>query len=754
MSDLISPYSDELGSAHAEPGEPLEIGSWASYSLSYRAGRYGIDDGGGLRVLFRLATDQTPPQFDDPEAPGYTSVEVSGDFQARPSYSPHGFQRPYIKGIEIGITNGYMREGDEITLRFGDRRQGSPGMRMQTFAEHRFELLVLANPFATRNYLPLPKQPSLTMRAGPPVHWRAVLPSARRVGDSFRLGLRCEDSWGNPSDRMTDSVRLSSSLKVRGLPESTRIEDGGFSQLLDGLSVEAPGVLEIELSNQAGALLARSNPLLITDQAAPRHFWGDMHGQSAETVGTNRAGDYFAFARDLAFLDATSHQANDFQVSGEFWAEINQLCETFDEAGSFVAIPGYEWSGNTGMGGDRNVYFAKAGETLRRSSHAMIADHSDIENDCNDADELFAALLGRDAVVNAHVGGRYADMRLFHDGRVEKSVEIHSAWGSFEWILMDALEMGHRVGVVANSDGHKGRPGASHPGASMFGAYGGLTCFQAEELSRDAIFECWRRRHHYATTGARLYLDFRARFDEAGLLFAADPALGEAESRPAREIIMGDIFRPSSDPASDRVTLALRVIGSAPLLRVDIFDGPRLVETFRPYSEGDLGRRIRITWEGARVRGRSRALSWDGNAKLTDNAFEAPGAINFWNPDRPLRGDNPAHLAWQSITTGNFAGFQARLKDPRAGRLEIDTAPVKTALDVAEIGFEDLFFPAEGLGAGLRACRLPDAETPREMAFEITLPRDAGREARLFARVTQMDGHQAWSSPIYVLPEA
>ena len=47
----------------------------------------------------------------------------------------------------------------------------------------------------------------------------------------------------------------------------------------------------------------------------------------------------------------------------------------------------------------------------------------------------------------------------------------------------------YKVGFVANSDGHKGRPGASHPGPSTFGAYGGLTCVLAESLTRDAVFD-------------------------------------------------------------------------------------------------------------------------------------------------------------------------------------------------------------------------------------------------------------------------
>ena len=83
----------------------------------------------------------------------------------------------------------------------------------------------------------------------------------------------------------------------------------------------------------------------------------------------------------------------------------------------------------------------------------------------------------------AHIGGRYADIKMAHDARLERSVEVHSDWGTFEWLLHDALEQGYRVGILANSDGHKGRHGASHPGASLFGAYGGLSCLLAPELT-------------------------------------------------------------------------------------------------------------------------------------------------------------------------------------------------------------------------------------------------------------------------------
>jgi hypothetical protein len=92
----------------------------------------------------------------------------------------------------------------------------------------------------------------------------------------------------------------------------------------------------------------------------------------------------------------------------------------------------------------------------------------DVGTDCWDARALFSA-LGPDfsqTVVWAHRGGRYADIAYAHDHALERSVEIHSSWGTFEWLAADAFQQGYRVGIVGNSDGHKGRPGSEPPGLS------------------------------------------------------------------------------------------------------------------------------------------------------------------------------------------------------------------------------------------------------------------------------------------------
>ena len=167
------------------------------------------------------------------------------------------------------------------------------------------------------------------------------------------------------------------------------------------------------------------------------------------------------------------------------------------------------------MGGDRNIFYRHEGRPIRRSSHILVEGLTSTDA-IYTADKLFEALEGEDAVVIAHVGGRYADLKYAHDGRLERTVEVHSSWGTFEWILHDAFEKGYRVGVVCHSDDHKGRPGATRPGASTFGAIGGLSCYFMPELTRDALFTALRQRKHYGTTGTRIFIELKWRIRPRG----------------------------------------------------------------------------------------------------------------------------------------------------------------------------------------------------------------------------------------------
>jgi hypothetical protein len=745
------PYSnyrpDLMGTAMLTPTGAFEAGSLQSFTLLYTAGAFGIDDTGSIKVGFRFATDFGPLQFTDPEGQGYTTVEASNGATLEAKWEFKRNIRPWSRSLYIGVVRDFLAPGDTITIRFGDRRFGSPGVRLQTYCESAFEFRVFADPIATYDYVALPQSPQIALVPGPPVRLTAVLPTLARLDEPFRLALVAQDKWGNPSDRAEGSVRLQSDRPLLNLPPVAQLRGGSFATTVEDLRAAAVGDLAIRVLNEAGqGELCSSNPLRIVPADAPlRHFWGDTHGQSNETLGTNTAREYFQFGRDQAFLDVIGHQGNDFQISTAFWRQLNDLAREFDAPGRFVCIPGYEWSANTAVGGDRNVHYRHEGENIYRSSHAQVVDGDDEPSDAHTAPALFAKLRGKDCVVMAHVGGRYADIKLAHDP-METAVEVHSAWGTFEWLVRDAFEANYRVGIVANSDGHKGRPGACYPGASFFGSMGGLTCFLAERLDRDAIFAAMRRRRHYATTGNRAFLSVSVSTTTDAEVFAADPDAGETPASPARHLIMGDIAR----VRDGEVTLTVEVIGSAAIERLDIWDGLEHLETIRPYGEAELGARIRLIWEGAEYRGRARTTTWDGSLSIDGNAIVRAAVINNWNLERGIVSQGPDRLSWKAVTTGNYGGLDLWLQQPDAGRLCFRTAPVAGELAIAELGMAERVFAAGGLERAIKLYRLPVTLNRRHLLLQRRLPVRGNGDTRPFVRVQQEDGHRMWSSPIYL----
>ncbi len=286
----VAPIPPErLGTAELTPRGEFEAGSYAAFTLTYTAGHHGIDDSGSLRIVFRFASDQIRPQFENPEAPSYTTVEASNNAVLEYRYDPKGNLRPWDRTLYIKVVRGFLREGDTITVRFGDTRRGSPGLRLQTFCEETFEFRVLVDPIATFHYQPLPEQPVIKVVPGPAATWRAVLPSLVRAGEPFRLCLKAEDAWGNPTDKAERGLRLRSSAALANLPEALRFRPGQFTVEIDGLTADAPGEVDLEVLGEDGAVLARANPLRVVAEAELLAYWADLHGQSEETIGTNGA---------------------------------------------------------------------------------------------------------------------------------------------------------------------------------------------------------------------------------------------------------------------------------------------------------------------------------------------------------------------------------------------------------------------------------------------------------------------------------
>ncbi len=139
---------EHMGSAQLTPAGPFVAGSYAELTIVYTAGTFGFDDTGMLKISWRTTSDMAKPQFTEPSAPNYTTVEASNGAKLEVWFDRLNI-RPYANTLLIRVGRGYLRAGDTLTIRLGDRRQGSPGLRLQTNVEANVELKTSVDAFAT-----------------------------------------------------------------------------------------------------------------------------------------------------------------------------------------------------------------------------------------------------------------------------------------------------------------------------------------------------------------------------------------------------------------------------------------------------------------------------------------------------------------------------------------------------------------------------------------------------------------------------
>ncbi|HEX2437522.1 MAG TPA: DUF3604 domain-containing protein [Methylomirabilota bacterium] len=719
-----------LGRAWITPDAAVVAGQLGTWTVSYEVGAYGYDERARLKIAWRFASDWGTPQFKDPRARNYTTVRLETRCPtavANLEVEPRGQVRPWLKTLVASVADGSLYPGDRIHITIGDQRGGSEGSRAQTFRERGCEWRVFIDPFGTELYTTLAASPLLDVVGGPLHRLVAIAPTTVRAGEPFDALVKAEDLWGNPCERFDGEVRLEAvGAPIEGLPRVTRWKSGDLAVTrLAGLRLGA-GEARIRVSHDG--LSVESNVIRTLAPGGVKTFWGDLHGQTRATVGTGTIEEYFAFGRDIALLDAMCHQANDFQVTEDEWQRLQHQIQRFHADGRCVIFVGYEWSGMTPGGGDRNVMFRSETASLHRSSHAEVDDMADAATDCFPVTDLFKQLAGRDDVLLIpHIGGRYADIVGFHDPKLEPVVEIYSDWGRFEWLLEDALRAGYKVGVVANSDGHKGRPGASHPGASTFGAYGGLTCVLAESLTREAVFEAIRARRCYGVSAAqRIDVDLAVNGLSMG-----------AEGR-----------------AAGPVRITGRVAGTGPIERIDVLRGLTILATVTPYTTASFegSNRYRVAWAGSRVRGRDRLTRWDGALELSAGRIVAAEPFAMENPEKGITRRTEHRVEWISNTTGDDDGVDLTLDAPPDAVLRLRTPVIDLDVPLADLADGvTRVFPAGGVDLRAFMRRLPGRDFARELRFDVTDPDPpAGACSAYWIRVTQEDGAQAWTSPVYL----
>jgi len=519
------------------------------WSISYQAGPLGIAEGGALFLQVAPFWGWSTPQVVDEGAPGFTEVTTDAEGV---TLVPRTLG-PQLLGIEV--TGRALLPGKRVRIVYGAGVQGAIADR---YAERgsRFWIGVDGDGDGVRGLVD--DSPLIDVAPGPPRKLLLTLPTTARPGDTVRLTVAVLDATGNAGCSVTGEVELIDPPSGLDLPHSIRLrlEDAGRTSVT--VAARAPGIYWLKATGPGG-LSAESNPLEVS-ATGPRVIWGDLHGHSNFSDGTGLPQDYFRYARDVAALDVAALTDHDhwgmqfIDKHPKLWEEIRTQTRLFHEPGRFVTALGYEWT--SWIHGHRHVlYFSDEGEV-----------HSSLARDTETPAGLWNALRGQDVVTVAHhsAGGPIpVNWSYAPDPVLEPITEVVSVHGSSEAtdspariyspvpdnFVRDALDRGYRFGFLGGGDSHDGHPGNAHAAAPT----GGLAAILSEDLTRQGVLEALRTRRVYATSGPRILL--RA-------------ALGGTR--------MGGVFR--TDARQIRSDLGIRVVGTAPIQRIDVIRSGAVIE--------------------------------------------------------------------------------------------------------------------------------------------------------------------------------
>ena len=720
--------AETWGSVTISPTDDVVVGTHATWKLTFTVGAYAMDLGGGLKIGTRRQADFGRPQFDEPAADNYATITCSRDGARFETYFDHrGHKRPFNAVVVIRLAAGPLYPDDTITVVLGDTSGGSRGLAVQTFPESASDFAVFMDPISSGEYKRVYcASPNFSILTGPSEYYTVVAPTLVQAGKPFRVQVRGNDKFGNPTPVSAAGLTLDADPPI----EINLSEDNGRATWIDNVVLEENGGHRLTLRDN-GAVLAVSNPIIVRDSLDEMICWGDTQAQTASTVGVGSPDEYFAYARDCAAIDFTTHQGNDFILSDKDLEEVRQAALKHNEPGSFAAFFGWEWSGPTGTGGDRNVMFLDDEGPIYRSSHwqlwgeemaedtvATEAVHArDLQAKMRD----YIAETGRKVIMVPHIGGRRSDFEA-QDPELEPIFEICSNHGVFEWRLHEFLAAGVKVGIVGASDDHTCRPGLAYPSTPEMTVLGGLGAIYTSEHSRQGIYDGMMARHCYGTTGARLYLDVTANGHR-----------------------MGDIAETSGP-----VTIGGQVHGTAPIEYIALFNRSQELQHFTPNPQTHDPNRIKIIWSGATHQDRGRFMSWDGGLQMKNGRITGARPLNIFTAKYGIDEWSEGHARWRSVTSGQEEGVLLDVDAPDDAVITFKAGPAELSFTVGEARAGDLRWNLGGLEQYVTASVLHTDGGTSDVGFDYVDEAPGIGEQAYWVRVVQTDFHRAWSSPIYL----
>lgn len=752
--------------------EEMDAGSWQEIIIDYEIGQSGMADGSWFKATFRFYSDWELFQTSDPTAANYVSAEyhagptVEGQSAATVQklsvrFDQKGHERPFQKAIIVDTFDGYLKAGDHIIIRMGDRRFGGPGTRVQTFTEQDFKFRCYVDPLGTSRFAAVNPDLVINIKPGVPALLQWAGSRIVRQGEKLPLRVRAEDQWGNTCWNRPDKVEVKAALNGKDCysKEITMPAEGWCVSLLEDMPTDKTGELIITASMPDHPAVKDQTFYVTIDKELdfPRIFYTDLHVHSNDTIGTNSTEYNLTYGRDVTGLDVLAFAHNDFNITTERWKQTVELIREICTDGEFIAYPGTEWCGSSCAGGDHNVIFLHDDEPefpfLKDGTHVRSVDWNE-DTGSTEAipgawplEELWAAYINdpEGHLLTPHVGGRRC-LLDWHHPELERLVEIGSAWGHFGWLYQEAMERGYKIGASMAGDEHRGRCGGGVPGTAVFGTKGGISGVIAPELSRKAIGVALRARHTFASTGERTY----------GLITCGDHLMGdEFEHKGAAQIN----YRFLGDRGWDKL-IAYDHTG----------------EIWRRNLQQELGfsdRKIRFRWGGARIKDRYRWAAWKGTITITNAVINEFVGLGFEHLEETCWRQSATTVGFKSDTYGDVDAIELDVSHLETAQIKIEGTidgyvkvgdPLKgnpfvhcptfvwefTGKELLEAS--TLKNPLPGVDMFLAMDRISDSDAPREVTgnFEVSPTNGPHGHRPVYMVAHQGDDAKVWTSALFI----
>ena len=165
---------------------------------------------------------------------------------------------------------------------------------------------------------------------------------------------------------------------------------------------------------------------------------------------------------------------------------------------------------------------------------------------------------------------------------------------------------------------------------------------------------------------------------------------------------------------------------------------------------------MRLEWSGAEYRGRARQSVWDGTAAVAGRPRSIEGSATdqlSQSGSSAAAVPRPNAVAWSSITTGNFAGVDLFLSRRGRDSIRVETPHATVERFLSTLSAIPLVTDCGKLSRQLRLSRPAESLDVRSVQVDRRIVLRRG-DNPLYVCLTLADGHQAWSSPIYLCRDA